>query len=75
MTDFILPFVIGLCCLAVGAAVGFFIRKLIAEARIGQAEDRAKEIIAEAEIKADAARKEAALEAKEELLKMLAISS
>ncbi|MDD3243880.1 MAG: ribonuclease Y [Eubacteriales bacterium] len=55
-------------CLLLGSAIGFFIRKLIAEARIGHAEDRAKEIITEAELKADAARKEAALEAKEELL-------
>lgn len=63
-----MPLLIGLGCLAVGLAVGFFVRKMIAEARIGRAEDRAREIITEAELKGDAARKEAALEAKEELI-------
>jgi len=47
-------------------AIGYLIRKYIAEAKIASAEDAAKRIIAEGEQKATAAKREALLEAKEE---------
>ncbi|HLS65517.1 MAG TPA: ribonuclease Y [Pseudogracilibacillus sp.] len=52
--------------LIVGIVVGYLIRKSIAEAKISSAENLAKQIIDEAHRNADAAKKEALLEAKEE---------
>ncbi len=50
----------------VGIACGYFIRKLVGEAKINSAEAEAKRILANAEQEAEAKRREAALEAKEE---------
>ena len=52
--------------LIVGIVVGYLIRKSIAEAKISSAENLAKQIVDEAHRNADAAKKEALLEAKEE---------
>ena len=52
--------------LIVGIVVGYLIRKSIAEAKISSAEDLAKQIVDEAHRNADAAKKEALLEAKDE---------
>src|SRR5690625_4922242 len=52
--------------LIVGIVVGYLIRKSIAEAKISSAENLAKQIIDEAHRNADAAKKEALLEAKDE---------
>jgi len=52
--------------LIVGIVVGYLIRKSIAEAKISSAETLAKQIVDEAHRNADAAKKEALLEAKEE---------
>src|SRR5699024_8136163 len=52
--------------LIVGIVVGYLIRKSIAEAKISSAESLAKQIVDEAHRNADAAKKEALLEAKEE---------
>ncbi|MEI3610856.1 ribonuclease Y [Pseudogracilibacillus sp. SO30301A] len=52
--------------LIVGIVVGYLIRKSIAEAKISSAENLAKQIVDEARRNADAAKKEALLEAKEE---------
>ena len=52
--------------LIVGIVVGYLIRKSIAEAKISSAESLAKQIVEEARRNADAAKKEALLEAKEE---------
>ncbi len=52
--------------LIVGIVVGYLIRKSIAEAKISSAESLAKQIIDQAHRNADAAKKEALLEAKDE---------
>lgn len=52
--------------LIVGGVVGYLIRKSIAEAKISSAENLAIQIVDEARRNADAAKKEALLEAKEE---------
>lgn len=51
----------------VGAVVGFFVRKSIAEAKINGAANEAKRIIDEANREAEALKKEALLEAKDEI--------
>lgn len=52
--------------LAIGVSAGFFMRKLIAEARISSAEVAAKKILEEAKHEAAAIKREKHLEAKEE---------
>ncbi|AXM90463.1 ribonuclease Y [Anoxybacillus ayderensis] len=59
-----------LLALVVGAVVGFFVRKSIAEAKIGGAQAAAKQMIEEAKREADALKKEALLEAKDEIHKL-----
>jgi ribonuclease Y len=49
-----------------GFAVGYFTRRILAEAKIGSAEQAAERIVEEAEKEAEAARREILLEAKEE---------
>ncbi len=56
--------------LVIGFGVGYFIRKMIAEAKISSAETAAKKIIAEAEHEANALKREKQLEAKEEVHKL-----
>ncbi len=53
----------------VGAFVGIQYRKRIGEAKIGSAEERAKEIVEEGEKKAETAKKEALLSAKEDIMR------
>lgn len=55
-----------LLALVVGIVVGYLVRKSIAEAKISSAETLAKQIMDEARRNADAAKKEALLEAKDE---------
>lgn len=50
-----------------GITFGYFYRKYIAKIKVGQAEDIAERIIAESKEKAEAIKKEAILEAKEEM--------
>ncbi|GAA3661826.1 ribonucrease Y [Asaccharospora irregularis DSM 2635] len=54
---------------AIGTIVGYFIRKNISEAKIGQAESLAKEIIDKAHRDSETVQKEKLLEAKEEIHK------
>ena len=51
----------------VGAGGGYMVRKQQAEGKIGSAEEEAKRIVADAESKGEAKKKEALLEAKEEI--------
>ncbi len=60
---------VGVASLIIGYLIGFLYRKKIAEAKIGSAEQKAAEIIDEAEKTAEAKKKEALLEAKEEILR------
>ncbi|MBU8907368.1 ribonuclease Y [Desertibacillus haloalkaliphilus] len=55
---------------AVGAVVGYLVRKSIAEAKISSAEHAAQQMIEEAKREADASKKEAILEAKDEIHKI-----
>ncbi|QXM07483.1 ribonuclease Y [Crassaminicella indica] len=55
---------------AIGIGIGYFIRKNIAEGKINNAENRAKEIVLEAERAAETSKKEMLLEAKEEIHKL-----
>ncbi|MGI6485231.1 MAG: ribonuclease Y [Thermoanaerobacterales bacterium] len=66
LTSVIVTVIIGLITLA----LGYFIRKYIAEAKINSAEESAKKILVEAENKAEALKREALVEAKEEILKL-----
>lgn len=54
----------------VGAGGGYWIRKKTAEAQIGSAEEEAKKILKEADDKGEAKKKEALLEAKEDIHKL-----
>ncbi len=60
---------IGLVVLAVGAAIGYFGRKALAEAKIASAEDAAKRTVEDAKREADRVRREAVIEAKEEAIR------
>jgi ribonuclease Y len=56
--------------LLAGAGIGYFVRKALIEARAGAAEARAREILAEAERDAIAAKSRALVEAKDEALRL-----
>ncbi len=56
--------------LAVGAAVGFIIRKSVAERKLGSAEQQACKILEDAIKNAESAKKESILSAKEEIFQM-----
>jgi len=57
---------IGAAGLALGVTIGYFARKMIAEARIASAEAAAQKIMEEAKLEANAIKREKYLEAKEE---------
>ena len=71
--DPIVAVIIAIAALIVGTVVGCFVgiayRKRIGEAKIGSAEQRAKELIAEGEKRAETLKKEALLAAKEDIMK------
>ena len=60
---------VGVVCLALGAVGGLLYRKHVAEAKIGTAEQKAKELVAEGEKQAETLKKEALLSAKEEIMR------
>lgn len=59
--------VTGLVAVIVGLAVGFYVRKLVAEAKISSAEQAAQRILSESKKEAEAAKREALVEAKDEI--------
>ena len=59
---------VGLACLAIGAAIGYFYRKNEAEKKIGRTEQYAQRLLDDATRKADEQKKEMILAAKEEVL-------
>ncbi len=65
----VLCVVIGIVCIAAGVVIGVLYRKKVSEKSIGSAEQKAKEIVDEAEKEAETKKKEALLEAKEEILR------
>lgn len=60
-------FIIGLVALVIGGALGYMVRKMMAESKIGSAEHEAKRILEEADRDSEAKKREALLEAKEEV--------
>ena len=70
MTHGIITVVVGILALVIGLLVGYILRKNIAEKTIGSAETKAKNLILDAENRAEAIKKEMKLEAKEEIHKM-----
>ena len=66
----LLVVLIGVLALAIGGAVGFLINRSVVNRKIGSAETRSKQIVDEAELDAKTLKKEAILEAKEEILKL-----
>lgn len=63
----VVSFIVITISLAVGLAAGYYIRRVIAESRIGAAEEEAERIIEEATKEAEAKKKELLLEAKDEI--------
>lgn len=70
MAPVIITVVVGILALVIGLLVGYILRKNIAEKTIGSAETKAKNLVLDAENKAEAIKKEMKLEAKEEIHKM-----
>ena len=68
MMDLGLAIALIAAALVVGAALGFLIRRVIAEKKIGSAEAEVKRILAESAQQAEALKKERLLEAKEDIL-------
>ncbi len=62
----VLPIIVGLCALGIGILVGYIMRKSMGEKTIGNAETKARNLILDAENKAETIKKELVLEAKEE---------
>ena len=67
--EILIMVIVGIVCLAVGALVGILYRKNVAEAKIGTAEKKAKEVVEEAAKHAETLKKEALLSAKEEIMR------
>ena len=67
---FFIEYLIYAIMIIVGVALGYIARKQTAEARIGSAETHAKNLIIDAERESESIKKEALLEAKEEIHKM-----
>ncbi len=66
MAPMVVKIVIAVCALVVGALIGYIYRKNVGEKAIGSAEQKAKNLILDAENKSETLKKEAILEAKEE---------
>ena len=67
--EILIVVITGVVCLVLGAVFGILYRKNVAEAKIGSAERRAEELVAEGEKQAETAKKEALLSAKEEIMR------
>ena len=67
--EILIVVITGVVCLALGFAIGHFYRKRVAEAKIGTAEQKARELVEEGEKQAETAKKEALLSAKEEIMR------
>lgn len=67
MIPSLVSFIVILISLAIGITAGYYGRKVIAESRIGAAEEAAAKIVEEAEKEAEAKRKESLLEARDDI--------
>lgn len=70
MTSIVITIIIAILTLVLGLLVGYIIRKNVGEKAIGSAEQKAKNLILDAENRAETIRKEYILEAKEEAHKL-----
>jgi len=70
LESIVIKIIIAVIALAIGVLVGYIIRKSVAEKAIGSAELKAKNLILDAENRAETIRKEYILEAKEEAHKL-----
>ena len=66
-TVIIVAIIVGILALAIGLLVGYILRKNIAEKTIGSAETKARNLVLDAENKAETIKKEMTHEAKEEI--------
>ena len=66
MAPIVVTIIASACTLIVGALIGYIYRKNVGEKAIGSAEQKAKNLILDAENKSETLRKEAILESKEE---------
>ena len=66
MAPIVVKIIIAACGLLVGALIGYIYRKNVGEKAIGSAEQKAKNLILDAENKSETMKKEDILEAKEE---------
>ncbi len=66
MTPVVVTIIAGICALVIGTLIGYIYRKNVGEKAIGSAEQKAKNLILDAENKSETLKKEAILEAKEE---------
>lgn len=65
--EILVPVLVGLISIVLGCTVGYFIRKNIAEQKIGKAEEEAVRIVNDGTKEAETLKKEALLEAKEDI--------
>lgn len=70
MGNVVAAIVIGIIALTLGLLIGYILRKTVGEKAIGSAEQKAKNLILDAENRSETIRKEYVLEAKEEAHKM-----
>lgn len=66
MTETVVVIITAVAALGVGLLIGYILRKAIGEKTIGSAEQRAKNLILDAENQSETIKKEVLLEAKEE---------
>ena len=70
VNDIIIPIAVGVACLAAGGFGGYCYRRNIAEAKVAKAEDAVKQMIDDAQKRAESIKKETILEAKEEVYRI-----
>lgn len=70
MASIVITIIVAIVTLALGLLIGYIIRKNVGEKAIGSAEQKAKNLILDAENRAETIRKEYILEAKEEAHKL-----
>jgi len=68
--DMVYAIIAGVVALIIGVVAGFLARKYMAEAKISSAEEEAKRVLQEAEKTSEAKKREALLEAKDEIFAM-----
>jgi len=68
--DPIIAIILMIVALAIGVVIGFIIRKVTAEAKLGSAEEQARHILEDAIKQAESAKKESIIAAKEEIFQL-----